>query len=62
MIPALATHQSPLPSPRARPFPSFEVPAAAEAKLDVNGEGMVESEKISRTDEILQAGGSTGAI
>lgn len=37
-----ATYQSPLPSPRPRPFPSLaELPAAAEAKLDVNGEGMM---------------------
>ena len=39
-----ATYQSPLPSPRPRLFPSLaELPAAAEAKLDVNGEGMMET-------------------
>ena len=36
------THQSPLPSLRPRLFASLEeLPAAAEAKLDVNGAGML---------------------
>ena len=48
------TYQSPLPSPRPRLGPSLlELPAAAEAKLDVKGEGIMESEKFEEIADIL---------
>ena len=56
-----ATHQSPLPSPRPRPFASLvELPAAAEAKLDVNGEGMLWFEEVKGSRYLIGWAGVQG--